>query len=230
MKDVVTLLGLEAEINKVAPAAAASIMPLIKESLIKTTLTDGQKLIAAKSDQLSSDAQRKLENGQLEYTDLVKFIRRDITSQASNFNVFEESVDKEHGVSNFSKARLAAGENLMLERIELSYDRGSAITAKTADLAPVGNSDDNALYNGEISVYAGGKLLLNVPINAMNQPPKGVQGLTANCNGFNLKAPKLIKDNDEIQITIHFAGTMNSGGDKDIVEVKLIGDGIKSRS
>lgn len=228
--EVLQLLGVAGEVVRIAPDKAEAINQVVGKAIVNTTMSDGQKLLAAKIEKLNADAREKFASGQLEFTDLVKYIRRDVSLQGGNFDVFEESVDKETGVSNFSKARLAPGENIMLERIEVMYDRGTGITTKTADLAPVINTDDNALFNGEIEVKANGKLLVSIPVCSLNQPPKGMQGLAANCNGFNLKAPKLIKENEDIQITVKFAGTMASSSDKDIIEVKLIGDGIRIRS
>lgn len=228
--EVLALYGVAADVQKIAPDKVAEISKIVAKAFVNSTMTDGQKHLAAKAKLLSQEAQSKLANGQMEFTSLVKYIRRDISLLAGNFNVFEESVDKETGVSNFSKARLSPSENMMLERIELNFDRGTGITTKTADLAPIANTDDNALYNGEVEIQANGRVIANIPVNSFNMPPRGVQGVAGNCNGYNLSAPKLIKEDEDIQIVIKFAGTMATSTDKDIVEFKLIGDGVKVRN
>jgi hypothetical protein len=39
----------------------------------------------------------------------------------------------------------------------------------------------------------------------------------------------LIKEKEEIQVRIHFAGTMASQANADIIEVKFVGDSTKLR-
>ncbi len=209
--------------NKIALNQFAS--QAIQKNILEKNLTKGQSLIIKQAENLELETRKNWNAGRVSFTDAEKYIRRDISLSAGMVDMFEDSVSKEVGVTNVSKGRLEDGENLMLERIEVNYDRGTGITTKTADFAPVTNTDDNALYNGELEVMSGGKSIVRIPVSSFCVPK--TQGSPA--NGFNLKAPKLIKEKEEIQVRIHFAGTMNTGSDKDIIEVKLIGDSTKIR-
>jgi len=209
--------------NKIAMNQFAA--QTIQKNIIEKNLTKGQGLIVAQAENLELETRKNWKAGRVSFTDTEKYIRKDISLAAGMVDMFEDSVSKEVGVTNVSKGRLEDGENLMLERIEVNFDRGAGITTKTADLAPVTNADDNALYNGELEIMAGGKSIIRVPVSSFCIPK--VQGSPA--NGFNLKAPKLIKEKEEIQVRIHFAGTMATSTDKDIIEVKLIGDSTKLR-
>lgn len=209
--------------NKIAMNQFAA--QTVQKNIIQKNLTKGQGLMVAQASNLELETRKNWNAGRISFTDAEKYIRRDISLAAGMVDMFEDSVSKEVGVTNVSKGRLEDGENLMLERIELNFDRGTGITTKTADLAPITNADDNALFNGEIEVMAGGKSIIRVPASSFCVPK--ADGSPA--NGFNLKAPKLIKEKEEIQVRIHFAGTMASSSDKDIIEVKLIGDSTKLR-
>ena len=199
----------------------------IKRNIVQKNLTKGQGLLYAQASNLELETRKNWDAGRISFTDAEKYIRKDISLGAGMVDLFEDSVAKEVGTTNISKGRLDDGENLMLERVEVSFDRGTGITTKTADFAPVDNTVDNALFNGELEIISGGKTIIRIPLNSFNIPRE----LGCPANGFNLKSPKLIKEKEEIQARIHFPSgiAMTSGSDKDIIEVKFIGTATKIR-
>ena len=204
-----------------------------KTAIIKSNMTKGQALLTAQSSNLDMETRKNWAAGKIMFTDVVKYIRKDVTGLAGMVDVFVDSITKEVGITNISKARFEDGENMMLERIELEYAKfltpGAGIVAvKVGQYAPIVNTDDSALINGELEVIIGGKSFLRIPVSSICEPKKYVVGSLA--NGFNFKAPKLIKEKEEIQVRIHFAGTMVAGvGNTQAINVKLIGDSTKLR-
>lgn len=210
------------------PAVQQIINKVAGNSIAARFMTKDQALIVANMENLPDETKIKWRNKQLRYYDSVKYVRKDISSKSGMLEIFTDDLDKVVGVTNVSKGKLDTGEVLNIRRIELMYDNGSGITTKTADLAPLAATDDNALLNGEVEVKIGGATVLKVPTNAFTQPDQTVQGSQA--NGFNLKAPILVDDKRDIQIIVHFAATVASaGGTSDILEFKLIGAGLRQR-
>jgi len=228
-----------AELAAVAARTSISLTPVnkialnnfaaqsVQKAVIEKNLTKGQGLLTAQSPNLELETRKNWAGGKIMFADVAKYIRRPITLAAGMVDLFQDTVVKEVGICNISKGRFDDGENIMLERIELGYDRGSGITEKTAQFAPVTNTDDAALFNGELEVVVGGRSILRIPVSSIRDPKKDVVGSLA--NGFNLNALKLIKEKEEIQVRIHFAGTMASTTNADIIEVKFIGDSTKLR-
>jgi len=212
-------------VNKVALNTFAA--QNVQKAIVEKNLTKGQGLLTAQSENLELETKKNWAAGRIMFTDVAKYIRRPITLAAGMVDLFQDNVVKEVGICNISKARLDDGENIMLERIELGYDRGSGIAEKTAQYAPITNTDDPALFNAELELVVGGRSILRIPVSSIRDPKKDVVGSLA--NGFNLNAPKLIKEKEEIQVRIHFAGTMASSSNADIIEVKFIGDSTKLR-
>lgn len=192
-------------------------------------MTKEQALLIANKDRLPDSTVSKLEKGDLRFVDIVKYVNKAITAGAGIVEVFTDGLDKEVGISNISKGKLDKGENMVLRRVELMYDNIAAgATTKTADYAPLAATDDNALLNGEIELKIAGTSVMKVPTNSFTQPDRKVVGSQA--NGFNLDAPILITEDDDIQILINFAGTMTSaGGTLDFTQFKLIGAASRPR-
>jgi hypothetical protein len=228
---VLAILGIEkAVVSKVNdPAAVKAVNEQTKVILAESVLTPAHKLLIAKSNELEPSTLKKWENNGIEFFDAVKYVRKDVSLLAGSIDIFTDSLDKEPGITNFTKARLDSNENLMLERIELNYDRGTGITTKTADLAPIVSSDDNAIFNGEVEIQVGGKTIAKIPVSSFSDAPKGQNAVEKKCNGFNLSSPKLIKEGEEIQIRLITVGTIASSSDKDIIEFKLLGAATRSR-
>ena len=217
--------------NKFAAAKTA-------KALIQSNLTKGQTLLTAQSQNLEIETRKNWAAGKIMFADVVKYIRRPITNAAGMVDLFQDIVAKEVGISNISKGRLDDGENLMLERIELEYDMPVTVindvdpysaTIKKSDFAPISIlTTDPALMNGELEVVIGGRSMLRIPVASICEPKKDVVGSLA--NGFNFKAPKLIKEKEEIQVRIHFAGAMVATAlHSQVVTVKFIGDSTKLR-
>jgi len=194
----------------------------VNRAVVNNIVTKGQQYLQLKAKDLSPQSQALLKEGKMKYGLGIFFIRRDISAQASIFDMLDATIDKASGVTNIDKQKLGSGVNLAVNRIELNYDNKAAgATVKTADLAPIAVGVDNALFNGEIEIKLNNRVKLRFPVNSALEPK------AADCpkNGINLPTPILIKETDEIQITVYFAGTMASAGSTvDILEAKLIGD------
>ena len=197
----------------------------IRKMPVRSTVTKGQALLFSKRSKLNTSTREAIKNGEVKFRDLLFYIRRNITAEAGMTDTIEAKIDKEAGVTNLEKGMLPAKVNMMLSRVEINFDQASDITEKTADLDPLTSSDDNAIYNGELELLVGSRTIFRLPVNSFVHPdrrsPEGPK------NGFNLSAPVLIKENENIQARFHLVGTLPASSTANsIVEVKLIGDGI----
>lgn len=226
-------LGAVALVNKgvITAAQKPAVQQQIQKAVAQTTaakfMTKDQALMAAQIENLPEETKARWKAGALRYKDSVKYVKRMITSANSMFEVFNDTLDKVIGITNLSKQKLDVGEVLNIRRIELQYDNGAGITEKTAKYAPLTASDDAALLNAEVELKIGGVSMIKIPANSFVQPDSSAIGSPA--NGFNLKAPILVDDKQEIQIYIHFPQAMTSNATNDAIEFKLIGAGLSSK-
>jgi len=197
----------------------------------RLTATKGQTLMFAKVKQLDVDTQRAISSGNVKFKDQVYYVRRDISAKSGMIDLIESKIDKDPGVTNLEKGKLPSLVNFMLQRVEINVADATDITTKTADLAPMTNAIDNALYNGEVELLIGNRTIFKMPVNSfLNPDRKNPEGSK---NGFNFSAPELIKEATDINLRLHLVGTIAAKGTPAekyfIIEAKLIGDGIGSK-
>jgi hypothetical protein len=185
----------------------------------------GQTLLFHKVKSLSTDTQRAIKNGTQKFKDGLFYIRREITGKSGIVQLFEAKVDKEDGITNFEKGRLPQSVNLMLNRLSIQLAQAPSIDAKTGKYAPLTALSDPAVVNGEVEVTVGNRSILRVPINEFMHPAKDTQNSPK--NSFNLNAPELIKEGEDIQVELHLVGIPdNTNSNKTFIEVKFAGDAL----
>jgi len=221
-------LGAAVMLQKLQAAIPASAMPIAQAAvtaaknagMAEKYLSKGAAFMQMKAAKLDPDTIKKWQDGELQFNDGVFYARKIISLASGNVEIFSDALLKVDGVSNISKGKLADGINLALERLELNFDRGTGITEKTAALTALVVSDDPALRNGVIELRINGKTVREIPVNQFNKARKVGDPL----NGYDFKHPILVKAGDDIQIVVHFVGTMVTSTDVDVIEFVLIGD------
>jgi len=181
----------------------------VRKAIVQKGVTKEQNLLVAKQGSLSNETQKKWAKGELMFRDAAHYVRKVVTTGSGILEVFDDTLNKVVGITDFVDQQLPSGVNMMVRRIELNYDTASGITEKTADFAPITNTEDNGLYNGEVEVRVGEKSVFRHPVNQFLQPDRKVVGSPA--NGVNLDSPFLIKEDQKVQILIHFAAAMTVG-------------------
>ncbi|MCK4661348.1 MAG: hypothetical protein KAT68_00670 [Bacteroidales bacterium] len=204
----------------------------VRKAVQKKYVTKGQVSIASNFGELSKQTQALMKQGKIQYGDEPFYIRKAISGGSGIIELFEDSIDKSSGVTNISKGKLATYINLAFERIEVNHETSTTVTdVKDCAFTPMTPATtDLALLNGEIEVIVAGKTLLKTPLNQCVQPKKGIIGGLA--NGFNLKAVKLVKEDEPIQIRLHIAAGKTidtTAAKKDFIEVVMLGASTKQR-
>jgi len=195
---------------------------------ISKFMTKQQSLLAANSERLPQETQKRWADGRMRFYDPVKYVRKVVTSLGGRIEIFTDDLDKIPGITNISKGKLNEGEALNLGRIELMVDTQDGINEKTADLAPISTSEDNAILNGEIELVIGGMVVVAIPANRFTHPEPGESNSAA--NGFNLKAPIPISDKDDIQIYLVTPKGNSISATATVIEFALIGAGVKPKA
>ncbi len=191
----------------------------------RSLTTKGQALLLKKTSWLSPNTRDAIKNKSVKFRDLVYYIRRDITEKNGITELIQASIDRDDGVTNFEKGRLPSKVNMMLQRVEINFDQSSGITEKTADLDALTSADDNGLFNGELELKVGSRTVFRLPVNSFVNPDR--RNPLGPKNGFNFSAPELIKEDEDIQLSLHLVGSLPAAGTaSSIIEVKLVGDGI----
>ena len=195
---------------------------------ISKFMTKQQSLLAANSKRLPQETQKRWADGRMRFYDPVKYVRKVVTSLGGRIEIFTDDLDKIPGITNISKGKLNEGEALNLGRIELMVDTQAGIDEKTADLAPISTSEDNAILNGEVELVIGGMVVVAIPANRFTHPEPGESNSAA--NGFNLKAPIPISDKDDIQIYLVTPKGNAISATATVIEFALIGAGVKPKA
>jgi len=220
---LITENELGAVVKQMSPAQAQAVNAIVNKTAASANLSriasPAQLLLQSKAQDLSSETIRKWKEGTIKIQVAEYYVRRLITSKNGIFDLLDSTVDKVEGYSNIDKQRLDDGKNLAVSRVELGIDTQAGITAVTADLAPVTNAEDNAVYNGEIELTADGETKFKLPVNSFNIPREN--GSPA--NGFNFATPILLKERQVLKARLYLVGDGVSAT-ATVFEVKLIGE------
>lgn len=199
-----------------------------KAVAVSKFMTKDQALLAANIKDLPAETQKRWAEGRMRYYDPIKYVRKVITSLGGRIDMFTDDLDKIVGITNISKGKLNEGEAMNLRRIELMVDTQAGIDEKTADLSPITNAEDNAIFNGEVELHLGGTVALTIPANRFTHPEPGESNSPA--NGFNLKSPIPLSDKDDIQIFLVTPKGNAVSAVATVIEFALIGAGVKPRA
>lgn len=214
-------VGMSAGIKRVARGFAA------RKTQQASLQTPGQRFLNSKVANLDPATQKAVKSGNLRFGEGVYYVRKVITGLSGIQEVFQstDTWDMTVGVTNLDKGKLPDYVNLALRRVEINYVTATGATAKTAQYAPMVNaSTDDALINGEIEMKVNNRTIFKLPARQFLNPIKN--GSPA--NGYDLKSMVDVKAGEDIQILIHFAGTM-AGTTPECIEFVLIGDKTQLR-
>jgi len=160
---------------------------------------------------------------------LSHYIRSKITSGVNP--LFTDAVDKIEGVTSISKQKLPAGQNFVVDRIELGFDTSDTdIAVQAADYLPLAHETNAAvpalagaaIMNGELEILVESVQVFRSPMKAFIEPKNG--GLK---NGYNLVAPILIPEEKTIQVNFIAANGVTMPTGYNYLEVVLKGVATK---
>lgn len=213
--------------TEVATAAASQV---VKKALVNRSITKGQAHIVANTKELPVETRNRINRGELTFGEGVYYVRRQIQGSGI-IELFNDSLNQIVGETNLSKAKLPDLVNLALERIELNYAKSTTVTSvKKAAFDPISStSTDVVLLNAEIEIIAGGTALVRLPVSQLQNPQQNLDGPA---NGYNLKAIKMIREGEKIQIRLHLPDgeTLDAtGGLKHFVDVTIKGAETRTR-
>lgn len=190
--------------------------------------TNPQKLLLNKIGSMSTDVQQAYAEGKVNLSEGSYFKRTEITGISGLFNILKNDDSLIDGVCNISKQKIEQGANLALSRISVKVASMVATTtaAGSASYTDIASSTDGVLRNTEIEILCKQKRLLRLPLSEFNQ----VVGQDSAKVWVNLAAPKLITDQDDIQVRLYVpeslaVATQDASGNasKTFIEVVLGG-------
>lgn len=187
-------------------------------------ITKGQEILKQKLGKMSQDTQNAYAEGMAQFIDSVYFKRAEITGKSSLVDLLLNGDDRKDGYTNISKQKINQGENLAIERIgvQVASIVADTYTAGTAVYTDVKSSTDGALKNAEIELFIKQKKVVRIPLSHFNEQIKaGSEAIW-----FTLDAPKLVTDQDELQIRLYVpegANIDSTASKKSFIEVSLAG-------
>lgn len=187
-------------------------------------ITRGQELLKKKLFNMSQDTQAAFESGAAQFIDGVYFKRAEVTGKSSLVDLLLNGDDRKDGYTNISKQRINQGENIAVERIgvQVASIVADTFTAGTATYTDVKTSTDGALKNAEIELLIKQKKVVRIPLSHFNEEIKA----GSSAMWFTLDAPKLITDQDEIQLRLYVpegANIDSTASKKSFIEISLAG-------
>lgn len=209
-------------IRQFAKAAANLRM---KKSFQFRNLNKGQRELNVKVNELPEQTQNQIKKKNIQLFDGNYYIRKQISGGGADtvIQLFDDTIDKVVGICNISKQKLPEYVNLILQRIEGGYYNHATLTdAKLALYEPFEyGTTDIALMNSELEITVGGSSLLRVPINRIVE---GIEGdINSLLNGYNIEAPKLVVEQQNIQALLHMPAAFQLAGNH-FIEIKFIGN------
>lgn len=192
--------------------------------MAKDIITKGQELLKKKLGNMSQDSQAAYESGAAQFIDGVYFKRAEITGKSSLVDLLLNGDDRKDGFTNISKQRINQGENIAVERIGVKVASivADTFTAGTAVYTDVKTSTDGALKNAEIELLIKQKKVVRIPLDHFNEQIKA----GSEAYWFTLDAPKLVTDQDELQLRLYVPEDANidaTSSKKTFIEVSLAG-------
>jgi hypothetical protein len=200
----------------------------LKKVFVDRNLTKGQRFIMANLQKLTEEVRKRINQGTQRFKDADYYVRTQVIGGGEQ-NLITDALTKLPGVSNLSKGRLPDYSNVAVTRVEINYDVDTtgAITAKTADYRPISSSNtDSAAENGELVITLDGTEVFRQPVNQFNKQEENV---LSPANGFNLKAPFLITENQVINIRLVMSdgcSLATAGSKTHFFDVHLKGDEV----
>lgn len=139
-------------------------------------------------------------DGKQKFRDETHYIRQSIAG-GGIINLITGADLIKKGVNTFNNNRIKQGTAMLVDRIEIevALQQAAGTTASKAIYKPVDDTiADSAVANAEIEVLIDDRQVFFGTLSQFRQAkvncPNGVQ------NGFNLDAPKLVKDTNKIDI------------------------------
>ena len=160
--------------------------------------TKSQALLAEKQDRFNAVDQRLLKSGDLIMRDTVEYIAKEVTGLSGIIKMID-TTDEEVGILSFDdKGQVKDGENISVERIELGYFTDASVTdPKLAEWTEFLMSDEDAIANAELELWADNDLLVHIPMNALS-----VRKEDAIFFGYDLMRPILLESKQKIEIKL----------------------------
>lgn len=190
-----------------------------------------QSILLAKIGDMSEDTKVAAENGSINLEDQIYFKRVDISGKASLFNVLKNDDSIEDGICNISKQKIDQGSNIAVSAISIKVaaTTESGAAAGSVIYKPVAESTDAAVQNAEFELWVKQTKVFSAPLSEFSQEIACGHSMASY---YNLNAPKLITDTDEIQCRLKFpegSTVSTASSNKTFVEVLISGSAIRNK-
>lgn len=216
----------------ISPQAAQVVSEIASQEVAKAvgsqSYTRPQRIFASKVSELSTQAKHDIQQGNAKFSDGERYIAHRLLSAAGTEELLRNKPQAEVGVTNFDEGRMPAGSNLLVSAIALEF--GSHATETNVDNIHYSNVVDaggipTSLMNAEIEISANGKIIVpSIPVSKFFSANGAAMGNNQGRRVVEIEAPKLIKENDIVGITLRKPanGTLGAVANN-FVKVSLIG-------
>lgn len=219
-------------------AKAAKANKKVSINVPATASSGSGKEMAAMVSMLSKDIQEGLKNGTKKLADAAIYVVKAV-KDAKNVKMFEDSDDKQIGISNISKAKLEKNEVLCLSAIQVLYGVGASATLTPENVATIDWGElPSEIQNGEFTFRSSSETLLDHLSMQIfkNHKVSEIQASDANVGGvafgqgevgfYKLANPQPIRTQEALDMFVEWGKTITANG---FIKVVLYGTKIMSK-
>lgn len=224
--------------KKTAKAAKSGNKAKVSINVPATASSGSGKEMAAMVSMLSKDIQEGLKNGTKKLADAAIYVVKAV-KDAKNVKMFEDSDDKQIGISNISKAKLEKNEVLCLSAIQVLYGVGASATLTPENVATIDWGElPSEIQNGEFTFRSSSETLLDHLSMQIfkNHKVSEIQASDANVGGvafgqgevgfYKLANPQPIRTQEALDMFVEWGKTITANG---FIKVVLYGTKIMSK-
>ena len=221
--------------NTAKAAKNAGKAKSVKVNVPATAASASGKEMAAMVSMLNPELQEALKKGTKKLADAAIYVVKSV-KDAKNVKMFEDSDDKQIGVSNISKAKLEKNEVLCLSAIQVLYGVGETANLTPENVATIDWGElPSEIQNGEFTFRSSSTTLLDHLSNQIfkNHKVSEIQASSANVGGvafgqgevgfYKLANPSLISTQEAIDMFVEWGKTISANG---FIKVVLYGTKI----